>query len=153
MACSGTALLCKYLSHYDLLLFCQTYLIWRPLNEIQKKFVSQFSVISLTTVGFCPQYIKIKANKIHWCKNLNFSGCCVFSRVKHFWSLKCLNWNLGASHLPQVCWMGCLGRFGRGRDGPHSIAPSSSHHSVFCIKGCATKVSGQIRLRLMYCLF
>jgi hypothetical protein len=27
------------------------------------------------------------------------------------------------------------------------------HHSVFCIMGSATKVSGQIRLRLLYSLF
>jgi hypothetical protein len=42
-------------------------LIWRTLNEIQKKFVSQFSVISLATVGVCPRYIKIKDIKIYEC--------------------------------------------------------------------------------------
>jgi hypothetical protein len=47
-----------------------------------------------------------------------------------------------------------LGRVGRGWDGANSIAPSSSsHHSVFCVMGSATKVSGQIRLRLLYRLF
>jgi hypothetical protein len=153
MARSGTALICKYLSHYDLL-FYQKYLIWRTLNELQKKFVSQFSVISLATVGMCPQYIKIKANKIYGCKTLHLSGCYIYSRVKHFWPLKCLNWNIGASQSPEVCWKGCWRRVGRGRDGANSIAHSSlSHHSVFCIMGSATKVSGQIRLRLLYRLF
>jgi hypothetical protein len=150
MACSGAALLCKYLSHYDL--FCQTYLIWTTLNEIQKKFVSQFSVISFATMGLCPQYIKIMANKIYGCKNLNLSGCYMYSRVKPFWTMKCLNWNLGASQLPEVCWKGCLGRVGRGRDGANSFDLSSSHHSVLCIMGSATKVSGQIRL-LLYSVF
>jgi hypothetical protein len=134
--------------------FYQKYLIWRTLNEIQKKFVSQFSVISFATVGLCQQYIKIKANKLYGCKTLNLSGCYIYSRVKHFWLLKCLNWNLGASQLQGLCWKGCLGRVGRGWDGASSIAlSSSSHHLVFCIMGSATKVSGQIRLRLLYRLF
>jgi hypothetical protein len=75
-------------------------MIWRTFNEIQKKFVSQFRVISFATVGLCPQYIKIKASKIYGCKTLNLIGCYVYSRVKHFWLLEGLNWNLGASQLP-----------------------------------------------------
>jgi hypothetical protein len=68
---------------------------------MQKKFVSQFSVNSFATVILCPQYIKIKANKIFGFKTLNLSGCYIHSRVKHFWPLKYFNWDLGASHLPQ----------------------------------------------------
>jgi hypothetical protein len=26
-----------------------------------------------------------------------------YSQRERFWTLKCLNWNLGASHLPEVC--------------------------------------------------
>jgi hypothetical protein len=29
-----------------------------------------------------------------------------YSQRQRFWPLKCLNWNLGASHLPEVCWKG-----------------------------------------------
>jgi hypothetical protein len=151
MACSGTAFFCKYLSHYGLLLFVKR--IWYGGQQNTKKFVSQFGVISLATVGLRPQYTKIKANKIYGCKNLNLNGCYMYSRVKHYLSLVCLNWNLGARHLPEVCWKGCLGRVGRGRDVASSIASSSSHNSVFCIMGSAAKLCGQIRLRLLYYLF
>jgi hypothetical protein len=92
-------------------------------------------------VGLCPQYIEIKANKIYGCQTLNLSGYYMCSRVKHFWPLKCVNWNLGACQLPEVCWKGCLGRVGRGRDGATSVAsffifPSfRGLHDGLCHKG------------------
>jgi hypothetical protein len=30
----------------------------------------------------------------------------LYSQLKRFWSLECLNWNLGASHLREVHWNG-----------------------------------------------
>jgi hypothetical protein len=65
----------------------------------------------------------------------------MYSQVKHFWPLKCLNWNLGASQLPEVCWKGWLGRVGKERGGPSLIAtffilPSfSGLHDGLCHQG------------------
>jgi hypothetical protein len=39
-----------------------------------------------------------------------------------FWSVKCVNWNLGASHLPEVCPNGWKGREGRGGKGANLTA-------------------------------
>jgi hypothetical protein len=36
-----------------------------------------------------------------------------YNQPKRFCPLKCLNWNLGASHLPEVCWNGLESREGR----------------------------------------
>jgi hypothetical protein len=49
---------------------------------------------------WCRDHINIKDNKIYVCKTLKLRGCYVYSRVKLLWSLKCLNWNLGWSQLP-----------------------------------------------------
>jgi hypothetical protein len=38
----------------------------------------------------------------------------VYRWHQRFWHLKRVNWNLGASHLPEVCWKGWKGRVGRG---------------------------------------
>jgi hypothetical protein len=40
-----------------------------------------------------------------------------YSQLKRFWSLKCVNCNLGATHLPKVCWKGLECRGGRGPGG------------------------------------
>jgi hypothetical protein len=39
----------------------------------------------------------------------------LYSKRKRFWPLKYLNWNLGASHLPEVCWKGLMVREGTGK--------------------------------------
>jgi hypothetical protein len=38
-----------------------------------------------------------------------------YSQRNRFWPLKCLNWNLEASHLPEVCGKQWKGREGRGK--------------------------------------
>jgi hypothetical protein len=38
-----------------------------------------------------------------------------YSQRQRFWPLNCLNWNLGASHLLEVRWMGGKGRERRGQ--------------------------------------
>jgi hypothetical protein len=39
--------------------------------------------------------------------------------------------DLGASQLPQVCWKGCVGRVGRGRDG-ETLLPLLHHPIIQC---------------------
>jgi hypothetical protein len=64
--------------------------------------------------------------------------------VSAFWPLKCVNWNFGASHFPEVCWKGREERGGKGAI--LKLSPSSSFlHSVVRILGSPTKISGQKR--------
>jgi hypothetical protein len=41
------------------------------------------------------------------------SICLLIRWHQRFGPLKCVNWNLGASHLPEVCWKGRTGRVGK----------------------------------------
>jgi hypothetical protein len=72
--------------------------------------------------------MQIKSRKMRWVGHW-------YSRDQRFWHLKCVNWNLGTFHLPEVRWKG--GRE-RGREGANSIASSfhlrsfSGPHAGLC---------------------
>jgi hypothetical protein len=59
-----------------------------------------------------------------------------YSWVKGFWLLKCVDWKLGARHLPEVCWKGWLGSKGIAESKQKNLLPSfSGLHAGLCHQG------------------
>jgi hypothetical protein len=78
------------------------------------------------------------------------------SRIQSFWLLKCVNWNLWTSYLPEACWKGWQEREGRGRGWGggklNCLLSLPSFIPLFSSRmlGSAIKVSGQKRWKLLY---